>query len=513
VNAVETKEHENAKRRTVSIEQRRRTIWGFTSAAAILSLGLFLGGRNVTRAGDARGKSGLALTSCETWTPDPHATPVTCQRGDGEVQIAGNGTQTCCGGWQFCYSGVREGQAYRLRTRVEHQGLENARDSLVAIVMWDHWDRGDAQSKSKPWNYLLPKPVSPHALEFEAVGVAPPGTTTMTVRYTLRWTEHGSSTWSAPQIEQTTLPPRKPVKVCVLSQTRRLRERIKIQPFSQGLDLPRDVASAVDGWASLVEAACRRKPQLIVTPELAISGTSLVEGSVAVPGPATRPFERLAREHQVHVVLGIKERSGEAVYNSAALVGPEGKLLGIYRKVHLATSEGLSGLSPGNGFPVFDTCIGRVGCMICMDTTLSESARTLALGGADFICFPIMGDLRADRWSPGTPIFSEDRWKAIMRTRAMDNQVCMVVARNDVQGSCIIDRKGDILAWNEGDQEIIEATVPPDDGYRIWDGGDFREVTFLLRRPHLYGAYTDQSSLKPLDRPGVPPAGENGHSP
>lgn len=54
----------------------------------------------------------------------------------------------------------------------------------------------------------------------------------------------------------------------------------------------------------------------------------------------------------------------------------------------------------------------------------------------------------------------------------------MVVARNSVQGSCIIDRKGDILAWNEGTQEIIEATLPPSDGYRTWDGGDFREVTF-----------------------------------
>ena len=111
-----------------------------------------------------------------------------------------------------------------------------------------------------------------------------------------------------------------------------------------------------------------------------------------------------------------------------------------------------------------------------------------------------MGDLRADRWTPGSPVFNEDRWKAIMRTRAMDNQVCMVVARNSVQGSCIIDRKGDILAWNEGDQEIIEATLPPSDGYRMWDGGDFREVTFLLRRPHLYGAYTDEANMKPLYR-------------
>jgi len=113
-------------------------------------------------------------------------------------------------------------------------------------------------------------------------------------------------------------------------------------------------------------------------------------------------------------------------------------------------------------------------------------------------CFPIMGDLRADRYSIGQPVFNESRWKAIMRTRAIDNQVCMVVARNDVQGSCIISRKGDILAWNEGDQETIEATVQMEDGYHVWNGGDFREITYMLRRPHLYGIYADASCLGPL---------------
>ena len=183
---------------------------------------------------------------------------------------------------------------------------------------------------------------------------------------------------------------------------------------------------------------------------------------------------------------------------------------GVYHKVHLATGEDTSGLTPGDRFPVFPTPIGRVGCLICMDTMLSESSRMLALGGADIICMPIMGDLRADRFSPGQPIFNESRWKAIMRTRAIDNQVCMVVARNDVQGSCIIDRKGDILAWNEGDQEFLYATLPADDGYRMWNGTDLREVTFLLRRPHLYGPYADPQDLGPLAPFDESPAASSG---
>ncbi len=461
-----------------------------------VALGLVLFGLATVHAAESdAGKTpgGVLLQQSQTWTPDPQAAPNTGRDPDDRLTIGGNGTPTCCGGWQFYYTGIRGGQAYRLRTRVSYAGLDHPRDDLVAIVLWDQWKPTDVQSNSKPWNYLIPQPGSADAINFDGAITAPTGATSMTVRYVFRWSEKGKSSWEMPRIEETTIPPRKPVKICVLAATSPHSQRTKIDSYAQGAALPKDVAGSVDRWASLVAAACRRKPQLIVTPELAVSGAGLFQGAVAVPGPATRPFEKLARENRVHLVLSVKERSGKAVYNSAALIGPDGKLIGVYRKVHLATSEGLSGLSAGDSFPVFSTSIGRIGCLICMDTTVSESARMLGLQGADFICFPIMGDLRADRWTPGTPVFNEDRWKAVMRTRALDNQTCMVVARNDVAGACIIDRKGDILAWNEGDQEIIEATLPAADGYRSWDGGEFREITFLLRRPQLYRAYSDES--------------------
>ncbi len=262
--------------------------------------------------------------------------------------------------------------------------------------------------------------------------------------------------------------------------------------------MPEDVADSVDLWGNLVLEACKQSPQLIVMPEIVIGGKDLVEGAIAVPGPATRPFQRIARAHDVFIVLGARERDGDTVYNSAVLVSPAGKIAGVYRKVHLAVSESFSGVKPGDSFPVFDTSIGRVGCLICMDTTVCESMRMLALGGAEIVCFPIMGDLRASRWDPGPPNFDESRWKAIMRTRAMDNQVCMAVARNNVVGSCVIDRSGEILAWNDGTEEMIFATLPAEDGYRLWNGGDFREVTFLLRRPHLYKTYSDTNNLGPL---------------
>jgi predicted amidohydrolase len=115
----------------------------------------------------------------------------------------------------------------------------------------------------------------------------------------------------------------------------------------------------------------------------------------------------------------------------------------------------------------------------------------VGLGGADILALPIMGDHRADRWTMGPFIFNDDRWRAIMRTRALDNQLCMVVARNMAQGSCVVNRKGDILAWNDGDAESIVAEVDLDGGYRIADGDEFVDVNWMQRRPHVYGLFAD----------------------
>jgi predicted amidohydrolase len=177
------------------------------------------------------------------------------------------------------------------------------------------------------------------------------------------------------------------------------------------------------------------------------------------------------------------------------LISPAGVIDGRYHKVHLAAGgEEVSGVLPGDSFPVFDTELGRLGCNICMDSSAAESSRMVGLNGANFLLLPIMGDHRADRWSRGAPIYNEDRWRAIMRTHAMDNQLCMVVARNHALGSCIVDRKGEMLAWNDGDQPFITAEVPFEDGYRTWDGGCFRDVNWLQRRPHLYAAFTDPAN-------------------
>ena len=76
----------------------------------------------------------ISLNKVETWGPHPSAMPVTAKTRAGRFVIKGNGTRTCCGGWQFVFTGVHPGQGYRFRTSVRHEGLENPVDQVVRPV-------------------------------------------------------------------------------------------------------------------------------------------------------------------------------------------------------------------------------------------------------------------------------------------------------------------------------------------------------------------------------------------
>ena len=137
---------------------------------------------------------------------------------------------------------------------------------------------------------------------------------------------------------------------------------------------------------------------LIVLPELFASGyffdsTEQARGlAEAVPGgPTTRRLEAWARETGATIVAGLPERDGAALYNSAAVVTPNG-WLGTYRKAHLFYEETLH-FEPGERFEVWTVTDRRgrsyrLGVMVCFDWFFPEAARTLAIGGADVIAHP-----------------------------------------------------------------------------------------------------------------------------
>ncbi len=147
-------------------------------------------------------------------------------------------------------------------------------------------------------------------------------------------------------------------------------------------------------YAPLLAEAAKQRADLVVLGETITSvGVSqkLHELAEPIPGPTTAYFGELASQHKLHVVLSLHERDGHLIYNAAVLIGPDGKLIGKYRKVCLPHSEVESGVAPGGDYPVFDTKLGKVGMMICYDGFFPEVARELSKRGAEIIAWPVWG--------------------------------------------------------------------------------------------------------------------------
>lgn len=150
-----------------------------------------------------------------------------------------------------------------------------------------------------------------------------------------------------------------------------------------------NLAEAVERTASAADAGAR----LVVLPELFNTGyvfASRAEArALAEPadGPTVTALHRLAADRGLFIVAGFCERDGEALYNSAVLVGPDGPV-GVYRKTHLWNEEAVVFERGDRGFPVWLTPVGRIGALVCYDGWFPEAWRTLALKGAEIVAVP-----------------------------------------------------------------------------------------------------------------------------
>lgn len=129
-------------------------------------------------------------------------------------------------------------------------------------------------------------------------------------------------------------------------------------------------------------------PELFATGYQFLSADEVWELAERVPcGLTTQSLIRWCSENSCFIVAGLPEIDGNEVFNSSVLVGQDG-FLARYRKVHLFYEEKIH-FAPGNlPFAVVDIGIAKVGMMICFDHLFPESARSLALQGAEVICHP-----------------------------------------------------------------------------------------------------------------------------
>ena len=143
---------------------------------------------------------------------------------------------------------------------------------------------------------------------------------------------------------------------------------------------------------------------IVILPEMIVHGyvadwRRLAPIAEPIDGPTVKSWSALAAEANGYVVGGFCERDGEALYNSAVAVGPDGLLL-HYRKVHLFAEEKVAFRAGNLGFPVVPTRFGNIGVCVCSDLRFVEVVRLMALRGADLICVPTA-------WLPG---FDNERW-------------------------------------------------------------------------------------------------------
>jgi N-carbamoylputrescine amidase len=244
-------------------------------------------------------------------------------------------------------------------------------------------------------------------------------------------------------------------------------------------------AANLEKAIGLVGEAAKRGAKVICLPELFRTqyfcreeDAELFELAEAIPGPTTEAIGKVAGELRVTVIAPLFERRAAGLYhNTAAIVGPEGKLEGIYRKMHIPDDPLYYEkfyFTPGDlGFLAFETPQARIGVLVCWDQWYPEGARLTALQGADVLFYPT-----AIGWHPSEKAefgaAQLEAWTTIQRAHAIANGVYVAaVNRTGYEGpperglefwgsSFVADPFGQMAARApSGEEEILVVECDP----------------------------------------------------
>ncbi len=253
--------------------------------------------------------------------------------------------------------------------------------------------------------------------------------------------------------------------------------------------------------AALVEQAAARGAQVVQPPEL-FAGPYFCNRedealfALARPlheDPSVREMRKLAKALGIAIPTSFFERDGHHYYNTLAMVGPDGEIMGAYRKSHIPDGPGYEEkfyFRPGNtGFKVWDVFGARIGVGVCWDQWYPECARAMALMGAELLFYPT-----AIGSEPYDASFDTSRiWRRAMLGHAASN--CMpVIAANRIGTeadeqrfyghSFIANQWGDFLAeYGAEETGVLVAAIDLAEAAKHRAGMGF----FRDRRPQLYG--------------------------
>jgi N-carbamoylputrescine amidase len=273
---------------------------------------------------------------------------------------------------------------------------------------------------------------------------------------------------------------------------------LTVAALQLALDSPNE-AENIAAVSALVEQAAAQGAQLILPPELFSSAYFCKvedEALFALARPTAQhpsviAMQALAAKLKVAIPTSFFERDGQHYYNTVAMIGESGEVLGTYRKSHIPDGPGYEEkfyFRPGNsGFKVWDVCGTRIGVGICWDQWYPEAARVMALMGAELLLYPTA--IGAEPYDAG--LDTSRMWRRAMQGHAVSN--CMpLVAANRIgveQGqsfyghSFIADEWGDLVAeFGSSEAGVLLARLDLARSARHRAGMGF----FRDRRPDLY---------------------------
>lgn len=216
-----------------------------------------------------------------------------------------------------------------------------------------------------------------------------------------------------------------------------------------------------------------------------------------MPGKISKALSSAASDNNVILIGGsIFEECSGHFFNTAGIFGPDGNILGKYRKTHIPHDEKFyeqSYFEEGDtGFQVVNTSKGNIGTLICYDQWFPEAARCNALLGADMVFYPTaIGTADSIEQAEGN---WQEAWENVMRGHAISNGMivaaCNRVGKEDAMtfwgGSFVIDAFGKTLVRGSSEEEIVSAVIDINHGKEIKEGWRF----FYNRRPECYNLIT-----------------------
>lgn len=280
---------------------------------------------------------------------------VSGRRGEHELLGEGNGRKQCYG---YIRHHVRMagGKTYCMRVRFRFSGFDDVDLHVVHGVFTTKFNNGIFQYRKEGDSVIG-----------EGHFLGPPEDQDGEVRLYFRYSARGRVWWDEVSLEECKPIPPRPVKIAVSWGTGNMRH-----------------------WDRWLDAAGAAGSDIALMPEL-FNGVTDPMKAESEEGPSWRLMSSKARQWKMHVSGTTYIRHGDLVFNSAPLFDRGGKLLGVYHKNMVYEPELDLGASPGQGFPVFQTDLGRIGIVTCYDSWFPQTIQLLALKGAELILLPNEG--------------------------------------------------------------------------------------------------------------------------